>query len=53
MITATILVNEDGIYNDDQYEYETVGIPFLAELGRELYQLQLSIKKGTYGTPDL
>ncbi|MEB8347369.1 serine hydrolase [Flavobacteriaceae bacterium KMM 6898] len=53
MITATILVNEDGIYNDDQYEYETVGIPFFAELGRELYQLQLSIKKGTYGNPDL
>ncbi|MEJ1223858.1 serine hydrolase [Sediminicola sp. 1XM1-17] len=53
MISATIMVNEDGILNDDQYEYETVGIPFLAELGRELYQLQLSIKNGTYGTNDL
>ncbi len=53
LITATILVNDDGIFNDDQYEYESVGIPFLAELGRELYQLQLSIKNGTYGTTDL
>ncbi|MET7030621.1 serine hydrolase [Sediminicola luteus] len=53
LITATILVNEDGIFNDDQYEYESVGIPFLAELGRELYQLQLSINNGTYGTTDL
>tara|TARA_R110002051_G_scaffold130040_1_gene203789 strand:- start:5146 stop:6183 length:1038 start_codon:yes stop_codon:yes gene_type:complete len=53
LITATILVNDDGIYNDDQYEYESVGIPFLAALGRELYELQLSIKNGTYGTTDL
>ena len=53
LITATILVNEDGIFNDDLYEYESVGIPFLAELGRELYQLQLSIKNGTYGTTNL
>lgn len=53
LITATILVNQDGIFNDDLYEYESVGIPFLAELGRELYQLQLSIKNGTYGTTDL
>lgn len=53
LITATIMVNEDGILNDDKYEYETVGIPFLAEMGRELHQLQLSIKNGTYGTTDL
>ncbi len=36
IITATIHVNENGIYNDDTYEYETIGIPFLAELGRQL-----------------
>ncbi|MET6991777.1 serine hydrolase [Sediminicola arcticus] len=50
LITATILVNSNETFNDDQYEYETIGIPFLAELGRELYQLQLSIKNGTFGT---
>ena len=36
IITATIHVNKNGIFNDDQYEYENIGIPFLAELGREL-----------------
>lgn len=50
LITATILVNNNETFNDDQYEYETIGIPFLAELGRELYQLQLSIKNGTFET---
>lgn len=36
IITATIHVNTNGIFNDDTYEYESVGIPFLAELGRAL-----------------
>lgn len=36
IITATIHVNENKIFNDDNYEYESIGIPFLAELGREL-----------------
>jgi len=33
-LTATILINENKIFNDDQYEYDSVGIPFLATLGR-------------------
>ena len=41
MVTATILVNENEIYNDDLYEYGEVGIPFLGQLGREIYQLEL------------
>ena len=41
MITATILVNKDGIFNDDVYEYDEIGIPFLAELGRELHRLEI------------
>ncbi|MDC6364311.1 MULTISPECIES: serine hydrolase [Flavobacteriaceae] len=45
MITATILVNSDGIFNDDAYEYDEVGIPFLAQLGRELYQYELNRKR--------
>lgn len=35
-LTATIHVNENQIYNDGVYEYEDIGIPFLAELGRQL-----------------
>ncbi len=45
MIVATILVNNDGIFNDDNYEYDEVGIPFLAQLGRELYQYELQRKR--------
>ena len=44
MITATILVNKDGIFNDNVYEYDEIGIPFLAQLGRELYQYELKRK---------
>ncbi len=44
MLTATILVNSDGIFNDDAYEYDEVGIPFLAQLGRELYEYELNRK---------
>ncbi len=40
LLHATILVNADGVFNDDQYEYDEIGIPFLAALGRELYRLQ-------------
>ena len=34
LLAATIHVNADGIYNDDKYEYDDIGIPFLASLGR-------------------
>jgi hypothetical protein len=34
MLAATILCNADGVFNDDQYDYESVGMPFLAQLGR-------------------
>ncbi len=42
LLTATILVNKNGVFNDDTYEYETIGIPFLAELGREIYKYELN-----------
>ncbi|EAR00106.1 serine hydrolase [Maribacter sp. HTCC2170] len=45
MLTTTILVNKDGIFNDNVYEYEDVGIPFLAELGRVIYKYELKRKK--------
>jgi len=43
-ITATIHVNANGIFNDDNYEYETIGIPFLAELGRQVHTFYLENK---------
>ncbi len=44
LLTATILVNKDGIFNDDAYEYEQIGIPFLAELGRAVHRFELDKK---------
>jgi len=41
IVSATLLVNKDGIFNDDNYEYDTIGLPFLGELGRQLYEKNL------------
>lgn len=40
-LAGTILVNKNETFNDDLYEFEEKGIPFLSEVGRQLY---LSIK---------
>jgi len=45
MLTATILVNGDGIFNNDQYEYDETGIPFLASLGRAVYAYEVQQMK--------
>ncbi|MGB4773823.1 MAG: serine hydrolase [Daejeonella sp.] len=45
MLTAVIQSNEDGIYNDDQYGYATVCLPFMKNLGRVIYDLELKRKK--------
>jgi hypothetical protein len=45
ILTATILVNSNGIFNDNTYEYDEIGIPFLAQLGREIYEIELERKK--------
>lgn len=41
MVSATLLVNKDGIFNDDAYDYDAIGLPFLSELGRQLYTKNL------------
>ena len=38
LLSANIYVNADGIFNDDVYEYESLGYPFLAALGRSVWQ---------------
>ncbi|OON65308.1 hypothetical protein B0919_24400 [Hymenobacter sp. CRA2] len=40
MLSAVLYVNTDGILNDGQYEYASIGLPFLAELGQAFYQLE-------------
>lgn len=44
-LSATISCNSDGIYNDDHYDYEKVGYPFLKHLGEVIYQYELQRKK--------
>lgn len=45
LLSAVIYVNEDGILNDNKYEYDEIGLPFLAELGRVIYNYELNRKK--------
>ena len=33
MLTAALYVNADGVLNDDNYEYDQIGLPFLQRLG--------------------
>jgi hypothetical protein len=40
-LSATVYCNSDGIFNDDHYDYKTVGLPFLQSLGRALYHYEL------------
>jgi len=44
-LTATLHVNENRIFNDGKYEYNDIGIPFLAELGRQVYDFELNRKR--------
>jgi hypothetical protein len=51
MLTATIYCNADGIFNDDKYDYDTIGFPFLKNLGQVIYEYEL--KRQRPGKPDL
>ena len=37
LVTAVMHCNADGIYNDDKYDYDSVGFPFMKNLGQLLY----------------
>lgn len=45
MLSAVIYANEDEVINDGKYEYNSLALPFLAELGRQVYQYELKRKK--------
>jgi hypothetical protein len=51
MLTAVIYCNEDGILNDNKYEYETVGLPFMENLGKTIFEYELNRKRSD--RPDL
>jgi len=45
LLSAVIYVNEDQIFNDDKYEYDQIGFPFLSNLGKVIYDYELTRKK--------
>ncbi len=51
MLSATIHVNANQIYNDNIYEYKTIGLPFLKKLGDVIYKYE-KIRPRDYA-PDL
>jgi hypothetical protein len=40
MLSAVLYVNADGVLNDDRYEYDSIGFPFLRDLGRRVYEAE-------------
>ncbi|MBN9298344.1 MAG: serine hydrolase [Filimonas sp.] len=45
MLTGNIYTNNDGILNDNRYEYESIGYPYFKELGNIIYQEELKRKR--------
>lgn len=41
LIAANIHVNANQTYNDGVYEYEAIGLPFFAHLGKTIYEYEL------------
>ncbi|HMD00326.1 MAG TPA: serine hydrolase, partial [Ferruginibacter sp.] len=50
-LSAVIYCNSDGILNDDKYDYDTIGIPFMKALGQMIYDYEL--KRPRKYPPDL
>lgn len=51
MLSAVINCNTDGIYNDNSYDYDSLGYPFMKNIGRVVYQYEL--KRNRMNKPDL
>ena len=51
MLTATIYVNSDGVMNDNKYDYDNIGYPFMYKLGQCIYNYEL--KRERKYKPDL
>ena len=50
-LSATIYCNSNRILNDDTYDYETIGLPFMKNLGQVIYDYESKRKKKN--EPDL
>lgn len=45
LVTAVLLCNEDEIFNDEKYDYETIGFPFYKNVGQVLYDFEVKRSK--------
>ena len=45
MLSAVIYCNADGVLNDDKYDYDAIGFPFLKKLGLAVYDYELKRKR--------
>ena len=41
LLSATIYTNENQTFNDDNYEYDEIALPFLKNLGQAIYEIEL------------
>ncbi len=51
IVTAVLLCNEDEIFNDEKYDYDTMGYPFYKSLGQVIYDYE--VKRPKKQQPDL
>lgn len=45
MLSCTLYVNSDGVLNDNKYDYDSIGYPFLYTLGQTIYDYELKRKR--------
>jgi hypothetical protein len=51
LLSATIYTNENQTFNDNNYEYDEIALPFLRNLGQSIYEIEL--KRPRQNAPDL
>ena len=51
LLAATLYTNDNETFNDDNYEYDEIALPFLRDLGLAIYELELK-RERQFG-PDL
>ncbi len=45
ILSTTIYVNKDGVFNDDKYETDEIALPFMKKVGTLIYNYEKSRKK--------
>lgn len=45
MLSTVMYCNSDGVFNDDKYDYDNVGFPFMKHLGQVIYDYEMQRPK--------